>query len=102
MPNSASVQSINLWEAKHFPRKNPLQTLNCFDGVFSFMRMTEVSSKRFQPRAHLATIALISFIASFTVARLFTTFYPSTVLVTNGIHIHHFWHGLALLVSAAG
>jgi uncharacterized membrane protein len=31
------------------------------------------------------------------VARLFTTFFPSTVLVTNGIHIHHFWYGIALL-----
>ncbi len=54
-------------------------------------------SKRFQPRAHLATIALISFIFSFIAARAFTTFFPSTVLITSGIHIHHFWFGIALV-----
>lgn len=59
--------------------------------------MTPVSVKRFQPRAHLAAIALVSFIFSFIAARIFTTFYPSTVLVSNGIHIHHFWFGIALV-----
>ena len=53
--------------------------------------------KRFQPRAHLATAALLSFIASFVAARTFTTFFPSTVFISGGIHIHHFWYGLALL-----
>jgi hypothetical protein len=53
--------------------------------------------KRFQPRAHLATAALLSFIASFVAARAFTTFFPSTVFISGGIHIHHFWYGLALL-----
>jgi hypothetical protein len=56
-----------------------------------------ISHKRFQLRAHLAAIALLSFIFSFIAARTFTTFYPSTVLVTGGIHIHHFWFGLALV-----
>lgn len=59
--------------------------------------MTAISVRRFQPRAHLATIALLSFIFAFIAARTFTTFYPSTVLVSNGIHIHHFWFGIALL-----
>ncbi len=59
--------------------------------------MSAVTSKRFQPRAHLATIALLSFIFSFIVARTFTTFFPSTVLISNGIHIHHFWFGIALV-----
>jgi hypothetical protein len=52
---------------------------------------------RFQPRAHLATAALLSFMLSFIAARLFTTFFPSTVLVSSGVHIHHFWFGIALL-----
>ena len=30
-------------------------------------------------------------------ARSFTTFFPSTVLISNGIHIHHFWFGIALV-----
>jgi hypothetical protein len=55
------------------------------------------TSKRFQLRAHLATIALLSFIFSFIAARAFTTFFPSTVLITSGIHIHHFWFGIALV-----
>ncbi len=59
--------------------------------------MPAVTSKRFQPRAHLATIALLSFILSFIAARAFTTFFPSTVLITSGIHIHHFWFGIALV-----
>lgn len=54
-------------------------------------------SAKFQPRAHLATIALVAFIFSFVTARAFTTFFPSIVLVSNGIHIHHFWFGLALV-----
>ncbi len=59
--------------------------------------MTTSSAKRFQPRANFAIIALLSFILSFIVARTFTTFFPSTVLISNGIHIHHFWFGIVLL-----
>jgi hypothetical protein len=55
------------------------------------------TTKSFQPRVHLATAALLSFIASFVAARAFTTFFPSTVFISGGIHIHHFWYGLALL-----
>jgi hypothetical protein len=40
---------------------------------------------------------LSSFLASFAVARVFTGLFPSTVLVVQGIHLHHFWYGLALL-----
>ena len=57
--------------------------------------MKSISTRRFQPRAHLATLALLSFIFSFIAARTFTTFYPSTVLISGGIHIHHFWFGIA-------
>jgi len=40
---------------------------------------------------------LAFFLASFAVARVFTAFFPSTVLVVQGYHVHHFWYGLALL-----
>jgi hypothetical protein len=59
--------------------------------------MTAVLKQKFKPRAHLAIAALVSFILAFVVARTFTTFFPSTVLVSNGIHIHHFWYGIVLL-----
>lgn len=42
-------------------------------------------------------LALISFVASFLIARLFTTLYPNVILVSGGFHIHHFWFGLAML-----
>jgi hypothetical protein len=48
----------------------------------------------------LAMLTLISFIASFLAARTFTTITPTTVVVTGGIHFHHFWYGLAMIVSA--
>jgi hypothetical protein len=53
--------------------------------------------ERLAPRAHLSVIALISFIVSFIVARAFATLHPSVVLIVRGIHIHHFWYGLAML-----
>jgi hypothetical protein len=49
-----------------------------------------------QRRPNLSVLALVSFIASFAVTRTFTTFNPDVVLVSDGIHIHHFWFGLAL------
>lgn len=42
-------------------------------------------------------MALISFILSFAIARAFTYFHPDIVLISGGIHIHHFWFGLLLL-----
>lgn len=35
--------------------------------------------------------------ASFAVARTFTMLYPQVVLIRGGLHIHHFWYGLAML-----
>ena len=52
---------------------------------------------KFEARVHLATVALVSFILAFLVARTFTTFFPSQVIITSGIHIHHFWFGIILL-----
>ena len=48
----------------------------------------------------LAFIALLGFITAFLAARTFTTFYPHTVVVTSGIHFHHFWYGLAMVVAS--
>jgi hypothetical protein len=59
--------------------------------------MTAFSVRRFKPRANLATIALVSFTISFVAARTFTSFFPSIVLIASGIHVHHFWFGIALL-----
>ena len=41
---------------------------------------------------------MLSFIFYFIVARLFTKFLPSTVLVSNGIKFHHFRFGIVLIV----
>lgn len=49
-----------------------------------------------QRRPNLSILALVSFIASFVVARAFTTLNPDIVLVSGSIHIHHFWFGLVL------
>lgn len=59
--------------------------------------MSTNSLLRFQPKPHLVTAALTAFIISFIAARVFTTFFPSTAIIANGIHIHHFWFGIALL-----
>jgi len=48
-------------------------------------------------KPNLSFIMLAFFLASFVVARFFTSFFPSTVLVIQGFHVHHFWYGLALL-----
>ena len=48
----------------------------------------------------LALLTLLSFIASFLAARTFTTIFPTTTVVTGGIHFHHFWYGLVMVVSA--
>ncbi len=61
------------------------------------MGLSVISASRFQPKAHLAVLALVSFILSFIVARSFTYLYPNVVLIGGGLHIHHFWFGLILL-----
>jgi hypothetical protein len=48
-------------------------------------------------KPNLSFIMLSAFLASFAVARVFTAFFPSTTLVIQEIHVHHFWYGLALL-----
>ena len=55
------------------------------------------ANQKLKEKPNLSILALISFVASFMVARTFTTIYPDTVLVTGNYHIHHFWFGLAML-----
>jgi hypothetical protein len=54
------------------------------------------------PFSHgLTFIATLAFIASFFGSRLFATLFPTTVVTQGGIHLHHFWYGIAL-ISVAG
>jgi hypothetical protein len=46
----------------------------------------------------LAFLGLLSFIVSFLAARGFATLNPDVVVVQGGIHFHHFWYGLAMIV----
>lgn len=53
--------------------------------------------ERVTRRPSLSFLALISFVASFGIARSFTSISPDVVLVGNGLHIHHFWFGIIML-----
>ncbi|OGD48169.1 hypothetical protein A3K79_05725 [Candidatus Bathyarchaeota archaeon RBG_13_46_16b] len=52
---------------------------------------------KIRERPNLSVLALVSFLASFMVARIFTTLSPSTVFISGGYHIHHYWYGLIIL-----
>jgi len=56
-----------------------------------------VGKEKIKEKPNLSLLALISFVASFLIARTFTTLNPTTFLITGNYHIHHFWYGLALL-----
>ena len=49
-------------------------------------------------RPSLSIVALLSFVASFAIARTFTILRPQTTVTFHHIHIHHYWYGVALLV----
>jgi hypothetical protein len=53
--------------------------------------------EKLETKPNLSMLALVSFIASFIIARIFTSLYPKTVWEFSGYHIHHFWYGLAML-----
>jgi len=53
--------------------------------------------EKIQEKPNLSILAMISFIASFIVTRIFTTLNPDTVLISSNYHIHHFWYGIAML-----
>ncbi len=58
-----------------------------------------MSDMKVKEKPNLSVLALVSFIASFGIARVFTTLSPNTVLIGGDYHIHHFWYGLALLAT---
>jgi len=51
-------------------------------------------------RHGLAFYGTAAFVAGFLTARLFATLNPKVVVVQNGIHLHHFWYGLAMVIAA--
>ncbi|MEM3673320.1 MAG: hypothetical protein QW468_03740 [Candidatus Bathyarchaeia archaeon] len=53
--------------------------------------------EKVKTKPNLSILALASFIASFIIARTFTSSYPKIVWEVSGYHIHHFWYGLAML-----
>ena len=53
--------------------------------------------RKIERRPNLSLQALISFVGSFAVARIFTILSPRTVFITSGYHIHHFWYGIIML-----
>jgi hypothetical protein len=56
------------------------------------------STEKLTTKPNLSALALVSFIASFGIARIFTSKYPEKVLTLGpSYHIHHFWYGLAML-----
>src|SRR5258708_2901112 len=51
-------------------------------------------------RHGLAFYGTLAFVAGFLGARLFATLNPKVVVVQSGIHFHHFWYGLGLVLAA--
>jgi len=51
-------------------------------------------------RHGLAFYGTLAFVAGFLGARPFATLNPKVVVVQGGIHFHHFWYGLALIIVA--
>ena len=49
-------------------------------------------------RYTLSFYGTLGFIAGFSVARLFATLNPTLTVARGGIHFHHFWYGLAIVV----
>jgi hypothetical protein len=55
------------------------------------------SNKKLKTRPSLSVLALVSFIAAFAIARIFSSMNPRAILIIAGVHIHHFWYGIAML-----
>ena len=64
----------------------------------TFRMVQEVQRTVF--RHGLAFYGTVAFVASFLGARLFATPNPTVTVVRGGIHFHHFWYGLAMVISA--
>jgi hypothetical protein len=70
--------------------------------IHSLKRLEDMSRATLtSPFRHgLTFIATLAFVASFFGSRLFATAFPTTVVMQGGIHLHHFWYGLALIAVA--
>lgn len=63
--------------------------------------MSELTKVEHRVVSHgLAFLNLLGFTTGFLVARIFTTIKPQTWVIVGGIHFHHFWYGLGLVVIA--
>ena len=51
-------------------------------------------------RHGLAFYGTLAFVTGFFGARAFATLNPTVVVVRSGIHFHHFWYGLIMVVAA--
>jgi hypothetical protein len=58
----------------------------------------KMTQEKITRRPNLSMLALVSFMASFAVARTFVILSPTTVVLSFGVHIHHFWYGLVMIV----
>ncbi len=45
----------------------------------------------------LSFLATLAFTAGFFGARVFHTVFPDVMVITGGIHFHHFWYGLIMM-----
>src|SRR2546427_9968182 len=54
-------------------------------------------SKGHRFEAGLWFLATLAFLGGFFGARLFRLAFPSLMVITQGIHFHHFWYGLAMM-----
>ena len=61
------------------------------------MQGISTEDSKIERRPNLSVLALISFIASFAIARTFTTLGPETILLAGNLHIHHFWYGILMM-----
>ena len=86
-----------MWLLLRLEALDDITNLNlCKCKVIKMKKMT--GKEKIKEKPNLSLLALISFVASFLIARTFTTLNPATVLITGDYHIHHFWYGLALIV----
>jgi hypothetical protein len=59
--------------------------------------MNTRAEEKVKNRPSLSILAMLSFIASFAVARTFTTLNPHFTWTIGNYHVHHLWYGIAML-----
>jgi hypothetical protein len=59
--------------------------------------MNTCAEGKVKDRPSLSILAMFSFIASFAVARTFTTLNPNFTWIIGAYHIHHLWYGIAMI-----